>query len=863
MAKGQYDVRSAVVMTASLAVSFVVLGETFSWKHVTTASSDTPPASPEWQSFGDFNNWAVGETYSGDNPYSAVPGAGDAIYYGYYSDYNRKIANFNLADGSYTVRDILGGTSQWQPYLLLLTNGTLTVTGSFTNNSTHVHVYAGGKFVYGPDCDSIFGSSSIYTLFSAHEGGEVDIGGRIWMLNFHMLVNSGGTMTLRPEMLAIHSLANHTRDSWLRNQGTLNLPNGLTVDGVWTSSGDGAGCHFVLSHEGGVLNIGGNFAKSEYTNGKYNNNHAHFILAGGTINATNDVSFVRFDTVLMTNDAAAVVNVAEGKTLDLSNMTFAEGTSLAKTGPGMLKLGTSVPTALSVEGGVLALHGKVSFGDGLSLSSGATLHIAATGVEFGAIAGMSSANITFDPSLTGGIAALLTSSDPATLTAILGRLGDAPAGYEYRIDGGTLFLDKPHASTVFYWKNETTDVYDSFFNASYWGIGKTNSENTEGLVPGADDWIYYGNAYQRYLTFDMNGMRRIVKGIANGLDADENAWSPCHIAIRNGTLEFTTSFTNRNADVSVSNGGRFVLGENCSTLAGDGTLANSYIVNSGGSCDLGGSIYVYIMKTTVASGGDMTFRPGVFKFSNASPNYASYMRNSGNLAIPQGFTLGGSERHPCIFSIEQNAGTLLIGGNLTMADTADQAKFILAGGTVNVTNDVAFTGFHTVVMTNNASATVSVSSGKTFDLSTMAFEAGTALAKTGAGTLKVGASVPDAISVAAGILAVSGAAAFGEGLTLGVGTTLHFEAAGASAGAIPGLGDADVTIDPKSVGYGSVIIASTNAALLATVAEKLAPAIAAADNPKLRLDVTVSAGDPDVSELRLIRAPKGFAIYFR
>ena len=115
----------------------------------------------------------------------------------------------------------------------------------------------------------------------------------------------------------------------------------------------------------------------------------------------------------------------------------------------------------------------------------------------------------------------------------------------------------------------------------------------------------------------------------------------------------------------------------------------------------------------------------------------------------------------------------------------------------------------------------------------------------------------------AGTLAVSGAAAFGEGLSLGAGSTLHFAAGGSSAGVIPGLDDATVTMAPKSVGYGSAIISSTNAALIASVADKLSPAIAVADKPKLFLDVVVQEGDPDVRTLRLMRVPKGTVFSFR
>ena len=852
------------VIVAAAIISSVALGETYSWKYVTTRTSadNTPPASPAWHSFGDYNNWAVGTTYTGDNPNAAVPGADDAIYFGKVSDYYRKIACFDLGGNPYTVKDILGGTSQWVPYLMLLTNGTFTVTGSFTNNSTHVHLYNGGKFVHGPECVSICGSGDVYTLWHVHEGGEADIGGRIRYLHLHMVVDSGGTLTLRPEQLAIDSSADKYHDSYLHNSGTLNLPEGLTVDGVWTPSGP---CNFIFEQKDGILNLGGNLVRSEYTDGSYNRNDAHFVLEGGTVNVTNDVSFERFTTVLMTNDAVATVNVAAGKTFDLSTMTFAAGTSITKTGAGTLKLGASVPESISVEGGTLAASAAASFGD-ISLSPGVTLHVASAGVSFGAISGIASANITFASSLTGSIASLLASSDPATLSALLERLDDAPEGWEYRVHGNMLFIDKIHDPAVFYWKKEIDGQYNSFLNTNWWGVGKTSdSANSEGLVPGPDDEIYYGNAYQRYLYFDMGNTYRTVKGLANGFNPSSNTYGFCNIKVRNGTLEFSECFTNVRAIVTADSGGRFILGERCATLAGYGGAQNTYTAEAGGELDIGGDLCMHIFQASVKNGGRMVFHPSRFTYHSGVGSGAlqSFISNSGSLELPDGITLGGASQGGCTFTIAQQSGEMVLGGDVKMMGQIDYLDFNLTGGTVRVTADAAFVGCRSVVMTNDAAAEIAVDTGKTADFSAMVFREGTALSKTGDGTLKISASVPQSLDVQAGTLAVAGAAAFGEGLSLGDGATLHFAVGGSSAGAIPGLNDATVTLDPQSVGYGSAIISSTNVTLIASVAEKLAPAIAAADKPKLSLMVEVQAGDPAVNILRLIRVPKGMVFSFK
>ncbi len=827
----------------------------FAWKTEVYYSALTPPASPNWQSFGVATNWAVGTSKTGTNPDNLVPCASDKIYYGASAS---DIQCFDMGGAAYTVSGLEGGDTKWNEHLILVRNGTLTFSESFTNYGAYVYVYDTGRFVLGPDCTSVSGRGGTASLWYVYDGGEMEIGGTFIFDLMHATVETGGKFTFHPDTFAFLNTANKSRGpSYLRNNGVLDIPGALTL-----SQRSGAPpCTFSLEQLGGTLTLGGNFASTASAD------YFDFILAGGTVNATNDVAFSGFRTILMTNDAVAVVNVAAGKTLDFSNMKFASGTSLTKTGAGTLKLGASVPVTLSVEAGSLAVVGAAAFGDGLSLASGTTVDIQSAGVSAGVISGIAEANVVFDASLLSGVAPLFVSSDAATLSAIRGKMGNAPSGYEYRIDGDTLVLDKPHAPSVFYWKKEGVDVNYSFFNPAYWGVGDTSTAtNPDNLIPGVNDEIYYGNAYNRYMYFDMKGATRTVKALNSGLNPTENKYGFLYLALTNGTLTFTSCFTNLRAYVTTRLGGRFVLADDCFTLMGSAGAANKYTAETGGECDLGGTLQMNVFQATAKSGGRIVFRPKSFVFdSSANSSYSSsYIRNSGMLDIPSGFTLGGrSGKVPCVFAIEQNDGTLTLGGNLTMTDTADYADFVLAGGIVNATNDVSFNGFHTVMMTNDATATACVADGKTLDFSAMTFETGTALSKTGDGTLKIGTSVPQSLDVQAGTLAVAGAAAFGEGLALGDGATLHFAAGGSSADAISGLDDATVTIEPKSVGYGSAIISSTNATLIASVAEKLSPAIEAADKPKLFLEIVTQVGDPDVSILRLMRVPKGMVFSFK
>lgn len=827
----------------------------FSWRFETGNSGAAIPASPNWQSFGSPASWAVGTSKSGSNPDSLIPGADDEIYYGASAN---DIQCFDLDGVSYTVKGVNGGDTKWNEHLMLFRNGSLTFSGSFTNYGAHVHVYDAGKFVLGPACGTVSGRGGTSSVWHTYDGGEMDIGGEYVVNLAHVTVDAGGKMTFRPTTFAFHNTANKGNGpSYIRNNGTLDVPGDLNLSG---RSG-AAPCVFSIEQCNGTMTLGGNLSSTASAD------YADFILSGGTINATNDVAFSGFRTILMTNDAVAVANVSASKTLDLTKMAFESGTSLTKTGEGTLKLKVSVPAYMAVSAGTLEVTGAASFVNGITLAPGATLRIAVAGVSAASVTGIADANIVFDESLFTGVTPLFVSPDAATLSAIREKLGTAPEGCTYRIDGDTLVLDKPHEASLFYWKKEGSAAYYSFYDPSCWGIGDTaDATNPNDLIPGEDDEIYYGNVYSRYMYFDMKGTTRTVKALSRGMGPNNSPYGMFYMNITNGTLAFTSCFTNFRAYVTSEAGGRFVLGEDCFTKAGSGGAANRYIVKAGGECDLGGTIDVNVFQSTVSEDGRLIFRPKVFRFENlANSSYASsFISNSGVLEMPNGFTMGGkSGVAPCLFVINQNGGTLTLGGDLTMTDTADYADFVLAGGTVNATNDVSFNGFHTVMMTNDATAVVCVADGKTLDFSVMSFESGTALSKTGGGTLKIGASVPDAIAVDTGILSVSGAAAFGEGLSLGSGSTLHFAAGGTTAGAIAGIEDASVTFDAKSVGYGSAILTSTNETLIATVADKMAPAIAAADKPKLFLVTEVSVGDPAVRQLRLMRIPKGAVLSFR
>ena len=836
--------------------SIAAHSETFTWKHISKNSGYTPPASPNWQAFGDPANWKIGDKDSGtvENTASLVPGAADTLYLGKFDDYLGKSYCFDLGGILHTVSGISGGTSQWNPYLMLLKNGTLEFVESFTNNATHVHVYEKAKFVLGGNSKNLLGSPNLHSVFHVYEDGEVDFGGVSYFVNFQMIVDYGGKVTFHPSKFAFYSSANvkHDGNCWIvSNSGTFDLPDGFLLEGQWTADGP---CVFVFEQKNGVLNVGGNFEKSEMTDGQTNRNFADFVLEGGTINASADVSFVRFRNVVMTNDAVATVNVAEGKTLDLSVMKFMPGTVLAKTGKGTVKFGDSVPDVLNVEGGVIDSIGHARFGV-IDFSPETELWLNAAGVSARVVNGIENVKLTVGENLIASRKPIFR-VDNEEVAETMAQMISVPEGYTTVINSGTLTVERSHAPSVFYWKHENSGSYYPFYDPSAWGVGKTADSANEGeWIPGEDDDIYYGNAYQRYLHFDMNGGTRKVRSLCDGLSPAANEWGFCYIGVKNGSLEFTSCFTNGRAHVTVADTGRFVLGENCGAQMGKGGMNSKCTVESGGECVMAGNLSIHRLDSSVKSGGKMVFRPSEFTFSSLvnTKDYTSHIDNCGLLELPDGISIGGpSYGGGCVLLVRQSAGEMVLGGNVENRSPNDHLDFNLTGGVVRVTGDAAFAGCRNVVMVNGVAAEISVAPEKLADFSAMEFMEGTALAKTGAGSLKLGASAPASLSVESGELVIGGSAAFGSGLSLGGRARLRFAGAGASADSIAGIDGAEFAVDASAVKYGTVLLESGNAELMETLAERLAPLVLAATDSCRTVAVKAADGEEGILKLTVV-----------
>ena len=352
-----------------------------------------------------------------------------------------------------------------------------------------------------------------------------------------------------------------------------------------------------------------------------------------------------------------------------------------------------------------------------------------------------------------------------------------------------------------------------YTDTTYW------SSSTPDTLPGEDDYFFHGSGYYR---FDLGGSTHTIGGVTNGY---AQPFSVQNMSVENGTLVIKHSFSNRLFKVTVKNTGHFMLGPDSSSELGDGGGGcNYFYVKNGGELTMKGETIAARFIVDVESGGTLTFDPSSFFFLSGTYDIAvQAITNSGSAYFPNGITLAGDchkTKPPSDFTLYQKAGTMTLGGSVVRDGERGLFYFVLAGGTVAATADVAFSGLDAVTMADNATATINVASAKTFDFAEMSFGSGTAIVKTGDGTIAFATAVPAAVTVQAGSLLFNDAATLGT-LALSPQTKVVFAHSGVTVTSASGYAGADFIVDAGVLGAGVPLLNSPDASFLAAVAAKL------------------------------------------
>ena len=365
---------------------------------------------------------------------------------------------------------------------------------------------------------------------------------------------------------------------------------------------------------------------------------------------------------------------------------------------------------------------------------------------------------------------------------------------------------------VFYCKDLSSDRTVGFSDPTVWGVGSIDDPNVDQRYPGENDWIYYGEANPVvYFNFDLGGDSHKVKGLS--LVGYKEGWNYHYWRLANGTLEFTTGFTNLYARVTCYAGSKFVIGDQCGSQLGGSGAYTQITVEGNAEGYLGGYVTLRMIKVTNKANGVFTLKPNGDVVLPTSLYEASFFSNSGSFVIPSGVRFSGAGSSSGSIEFRQQAGTMTLGGDLVKDATAKSTPvcFILSGGVLQATDDAAIKGFDSVTMAADSTATVSVDTGKTLGLSSMAFAPGTTLGKTGAGTLELGAEAPATLLLDAGGVRLTRAVSLGA---VALGGVLTIATPEVSVDAMTGLSEGLVVVDTTDIPNGARVLISEDDDLL-------------------------------------------------
>lgn len=808
--------KSVILATALAgALSSVAIADHLFWIGTNSGTDNN------WKSYGEKNNWCIGDNWTSETQGTRIPLATDLIHMG--NDYKAYFW-FDLGGADYTAGGIYNGDGAWGQRYIYLRNGSLTLDGDVTHTYWYVNVMNGGTLTLSENSSGRFGRQAQPGYFFVNDGGRMEWFGDVSFAASHTCVYEGGAFTLAPKSLTVASTfcTANGRGASISNWGNLDVPNGFAFTGNGASKG-----YLTISQIAGTLTLGGPITHSS------NNSYLRFELSGGTLKATGDASVTSSTApgrieLVMTNDVVATVEVEDGRLLDLANLVCGERTALTKTGAGSLRLGPKGPATLDVAEGMLDVSGAVQVG-AFTLGAGATLKVRTGGLACDAATVDADAQVAVDAATLKDNDVVFSSPDAAVNAAMLAKFQaiDGLTG-RFRLNNTSIVYEIAHDPILFSWKSEGTAYsidnmtysYYSFCDPKSWVIGNSPSgTNPDERIPGAGDDIYISNTWGPVFAFDMGGQYRTVRNYDKTGYTERWGFNP--FFIRNGTLEFAGEFFSTRGVLIPEAGGTFVLGPDSTSKFGNGDAQFYGFIRQDGVAKIGGSVDIAILLMKVEEGGTLTFDPKSCVFDANSfhgGHGASFIENHGTLNLPNGFVVSGGGRSDYWGKMELRLleGSAVLGGPVQkMSAASGNLSFILGGGTLQVTDDVSFSGLYRTLMQENAVVTADVASGKTLDLTAMTFETGTKIVKTGAGTIRFGANRPSAFDLQGGTVEYAQKAELGDSLTVGAGTSIVFDAYGNSAGSVPGLEGATVTCTVAS-GSG-IILLSPDAGKLSDV----------------------------------------------
>lgn len=323
--------------------------------------SDAAPVS-----YSDLSNWTNRTT---STLADRLPGPSD----------NLRSSAAVVLDGDYTIGMFLDYYQSLSIRGNSAQEASLTIASQLGGGAyQRYNVREGARLVISSDASYIGANGDAGpTLAHVYDGGRIDVFGSVNSRHTGWVCKEGGTINYAPKAYSTGSWQDNHYD-YFTVEGTLNFPAGLTVTG-----GDKSAVR--INHVKGSVHFGGAFSSV-----------CPFVYTwnGGTLTAAENLVFPESFDVIVTENARVEASVAEGKTLSMASVTFAEGAVMTKTGKGSLRMEalpgkivlnegqmtTSVPTVRDVAFGggqleILASAHAISKISSLSVADGVKARI--------------------------------------------------------------------------------------------------------------------------------------------------------------------------------------------------------------------------------------------------------------------------------------------------------------------------------------------------------------------------------------------------------------------------------------------------------------------------------------------------------
>lgn len=306
------------------------------------------------------------------------------------------------------------------------------------------------------------------------------------------------------------------------------------------------------------------------------------------------------------------------------------------------------------------------------------------------------------------------------------------------------------------------------------------------------------------------------------------------------THSYVNGVFNMNAGTSWQKGLTLNIGKGCtfnsngmwSGPTGATKVRHVIRVFDGGTFNVAKEFCPLYTTLQVDEGGELIMS-GDFKIGGTQAgSNQSYFDVSGSFSAPNGLVTKNS---PVYFSLVQRPGsTVALGGPFSIGSASGKVCWSVKGGTIKATGGADVTVDCTVAkIAPDAAVTIDVDAGSSFDLSSFWLGDGASVAKTGAGTLKLGSEAPSSMTLDGGEILLPEAVTVAS---LSVGPT----------GGTLRLGAVDSAVNDVSGDLSKLAVAATDVAAWATDATILTsdtPAFltAAADSMNAALPAGASA----------------------